>query len=318
MQEKGIMKDIYKGAIILALLLFICYLASFGARYIWFLDLLRHFVFQYFIGAIILGIFFAWRKSRIWAGLMILIALMTGGEIISTTYKPNINGSEKTLKVAHFNKWYLAQNNDLIIKWIRQKSPDIVIIQEADPETSKRFKELKEYPYSIEKIPDNPFGFILLSKFPISEYKIDEIKEHMFNNIYVHANIDIGNNSIISLYSAHPVPPVSYKFHTQRNRDLDFMSNLISKDDSENIIFIGDFNITPYSPFFKDMIKKTGLKNEYNSILPPPTWTTQFYDYILQIPIDHILHKGDLELIGKRRGPAMGSDHYPLIATFAL
>ncbi len=61
----------------------------------------------------------------------------------------------------------------------------------------------------------------------------------------------------------------------------------------------------------------------YFSILSSPTWATQFYeyifyDYIFQIPIDHILHKGDLKLVDKHRGSAMGSDHYPLIAIFVL
>jgi len=318
MQEKGIMKYIYKGAIILALLLFVCYVASFGARYLWFLDLLRHFVFQYFIGAAFLGVFFTWRKSKIWAGLMIFTALITGSEIITVTYPTNNNNSERTLKVALYNKLYFAHNHAPMIKWIKQESPDIIVIQEADPESSKRVKELTEYPYLVEEIPDNPFGFILLSKLPIIDFKIGTIQKHMFNNIYFNATLNKGTDSKISLYSAHPVPPMSYKFQIQRNNDIDFMAELIKNDDSKNIIFMGDFNITPYSPFFKDMIKETKLKNEYTSILPPPTWTTQFYNYIFQIPIDHILHKGNLELADKHRGPAMGSDHYPLIATFAL
>ncbi len=319
MAKTRIIDDIHKGATSLALLLFVCYAASFGARYFWFSDILRHFIHQYFIGALILGVFFTCRKSWLWSTIMSLTALFTAYEIISvrsTPFPPT--AFERTITIANYNKLYFAPNYDALLNWIKEESPDILIIQEADPPTSNLTKTLSEYPYSIKKIPTNPFGFILLSKFPISEHKIGETQKHVLNNIYAHAVIDISENLKISLYSAHPVPPVSYIYTTQRNEDIMQMTNMIKEDSSTNIIFLGDFNITPYSPFFKDVLKTTGLKNQYTSLLPLPSWPSTYYEYIFQIPIDHILHKGDLELVDKRRGPAMGSDHYPLVATFAI
>ena len=80
----------------------------------------------------------------------------------------------------------------------------------------------------------------------------------------------------------------------------------------------GDWNITPYSPYFDELKKRSGLKYEITTIFPAHTWPSPFILPLFQIPIDHILYKGDLQLISKERGPAMGSDHYPLIATFGF
>jgi len=319
MSENSFFKGLHKGATSLALLLCIAYAFSFGASTFWFSDILRHFIFQYCIGATILGGFFICIRKRYAALIMLVILLCTAYEIYSVTPKsPPPPASDETIKVALYNKLYFAQNQKHLMNWITEENPDIVIIQEADPDALNTLKQNADYPYILERILPNPFGFILLSKYPISNPTIGETERHVINNIYGHAHIAINEKTVTSVYAVHPVPPVSYEHTTQRNRDLDIISELIQNDPNKNIIVAGDFNITPYSPQFKKLLKKTNLLNQYTSMLPVPSWPSPFFDYIFQIPIDHILHKGDLHLIEKRRGPSMGSDHYPLIATFAI
>ena len=309
---------IKKAAESLAFLLLFSYALSFGARHFWFFDILRQFVHQYFIGATILAGALFILRSRKYAVAMVFIASFTAAEIIMATHAPaHTQTSERTIKVAHYNKLYFADNLDRLLPWIKQEAPDIMVIQEADPQALKAIKELATYPHILERIPDNPFGFILLSKYPIISHTITEIPAYVFNNIYVHAIIDIPDFAPLSVYAVHPVPPVSGIHSKQRNSDIKTISDLIKHDKHENIILSGDFNITPYSPYFLDMLRQTELKNEYTSIFPPPTWPSQFFNTIFQIPIDHILHKGSLKLIEKRRSGAMDSDHHSLVAIFS-
>ena len=319
MAKSSFSKDSYKGATSLALLLCVAYAFSFAASYFWFFDILRHFVFQYLIGALILGVYFIFARKKYAAFVMMIVICCAIFEIYSVTSKATPPPKrENTIKVAVYNKLYFAQNQKQLMHWIAGENPDIIIIQEADPDALKVLKQNQDYPYILERILPNPFGFILVSKYPITNPTIGETERHVINNIYGHAHITINNKIVTSVYAAHPVPPVSHEHTAQRNSDLDFIINLIQNDQNKNIIVAGDFNITPYSPQFKKLLKKTNLLNQYTSVLPVPSWPSPFFDYIFQIPIDHILHKGDLHLIEKRRGPSMGSDHYPLIATFAI
>ena len=36
------------------------------------------------------------------------------------------------------------------------------------------------------------------------------------------------------------------------------------------------------------------------------------------IPIDHCLHSPGIQIVRKEIGPAVGSDHYPVVVEFAL
>lgn len=318
MQESSFSKDIHKGATSLALLLCVAYTLSFAAAFFCFFDILRHFIFQYLVGASVLGTYFLIQQSKQYALIMGLIVLSTGCEIYFSTPKAPLNTDPANLKVALFNKLFYTPNSQEILKWIAIEKPDILVIQEADPDMLRHVQNLPNYPYLHHAILTNPFGFLMLSRYSLENASVGYTQEYVINNIYGHVVMELSNEISVSVYAAHPVPPVSGKHSKQRNTDIEIMSEKINADKSKNVILLGDFNITPYSPYFKDLLHATALKNEYISHLPVPSWPSAYIDYIFQIPIDHILHKGDLQLIEKRRGPAMGSDHYPLIATYAI
>lgn len=315
------MRDvILKGARFLALFLFVVYTFSFAASYIWFADLFRHFVFQYLIGAVFLSVVLLIFRSKLLAGLIGITSCACLLEVVITT--PQATSSityNNVLKIAHYNKLFQRSNHDHLVEWIKHEQPDILVIQEADAETLNRVIQMHaDYPYQKWHIfKDNPFGFIFLSKHPIVSYDQYWFENPKIKNPFFNAVVSV-HNQAISIYSAHPVPPINYIYTMQRNDDLSVIADFISKSQDQKIIFLGDFNITAYSPYFQNLLYVSGLKNEYTSYLAPPTWPSGFFDYIFQISIDHILHKGALELIEKRRGHHLGSDHYSLIATYGL
>jgi endonuclease/exonuclease/phosphatase (EEP) superfamily protein YafD len=78
------------------------------------------------------------------------------------------------------------------------------------------------------------------------------------------------------------------------------------------LLLAGDFNLTPWSPFYSDFIRATGLVNAARGRLATwPAWLGP-----LGIPIDHALLRGSLSLVRIASGPDLGSDHLPL--KFAL
>ncbi len=326
MEQRPKPSFVFKGAEFLALFLIGCYAFSFGASYHYYADTLRNFVFQYALGSLILALFFCFSKRWRWFTLMVCVFFVTGFEYFSNLSRPSLYASEAstTLKVAIYNRNYGIRVHDDFIAWLQEERPDVVVLQESQSTHQKAMEQLKDlYPYQISEPREHAFGLILASRFPVLNSKIVPTTtiakpEYVIENFYLHADIKFREDIVVSLYTAHPAPPVTRFIHQQRNRDLSIISDAIKRDHSGNVIFMGDMNITPFSPYFAQFINRSGLRNEYTGALIIPTWPSDFINIICQIPIDHILHKGNLRLVSKYRGAALGSDHYPLVAVYAF
>ena len=79
---------------------------------------------------------------------------------------------------------------------------------------------------------------------------------------------------------------------------------------------MGDLNVTPWSPYFRDLVKRTGLIDTGRKRGFQSTWKRN--NPVFSIPIDHILHSEDLICTNRWIGPALGSDHRPVMAEFAF
>jgi endonuclease/exonuclease/phosphatase (EEP) superfamily protein YafD len=84
----------------------------------------------------------------------------------------------------------------------------------------------------------------------------------------------------------------------------------------DNVILMGDWNLTPWSPVFREVLEIGGLHYQNFGLLPVSTWPSFNFLSVLKIPIDHVLFKGGLRPVSFARGPSNGSDHHSLIARF--
>ena len=101
----------------------------------------------------------------------------------------------------------------------------------------------------------------------------------------------------------------------RRNSELDHIAEVVKNNDAA-VIVAGDFNTTPWSPHFGDLLAAAGLRNAAEGKGYIPTWPTWFWP--ARIPIDHVLLKGPIAVTTVRRGPTVGSDHFPIIADLRL
>jgi endonuclease/exonuclease/phosphatase (EEP) superfamily protein YafD len=80
------------------------------------------------------------------------------------------------------------------------------------------------------------------------------------------------------------------------------------------LILLGDFNVTPWSPDYRDLVAEAGLASASGGhIATWPVWSP-----LLRIPIDHVFIRGPWSLLRAARGPDLGSDHYPILADLCL
>ena len=114
----------------------------------------------------------------------------------------------------------------------------------------------------------------------------------------------------------HPTSPLPSEADGRaRNRELEHIAE-VARATGPPLIVAGDFNTTPWSPHFADLLAAAGLRNAADGHGYLGTWPPWFWPGL--IPIDHVLLKGPLAVTTLRRGPQIGSDHFPIIADLRL
>jgi endonuclease/exonuclease/phosphatase (EEP) superfamily protein YafD len=100
-----------------------------------------------------------------------------------------------------------------------------------------------------------------------------------------------------------------------RNDVFRALPDAIAKISPGPIIVAGDFNCTPWSPLFADLLAATGL---HDSALGFGTWPTWYSSLLpLGIKIDHVLVAHGVAVRNHQVGHDVGSDHFPVIVDLA-
>lgn len=324
--SENIKKDIRRIPAILAFLLAAAYGASALAPYHWALDLFSHFTFQYLIGAFVLLPFVILLRQWRTTALLVAIGLFCFSEVFSVQQfkSPGISGAKIT--VLQYNRHATQTVHDDLKAYLVNYKPDIVVLQESNPTVAEMTDGLRDiYPYQSVNLNRNPewlpfpLGIIILSRFPMEGVTVHGFDDLSYDNSYVRASVLVPDmDNPIILFAMHPHMPMGKENWTERNHELEIISKNMLQESSRHVLYSGDFNTTPYSPFLRRLLRTTGLNLSHDAFGPIPTWPSFNKISLLQIPIDYILFSDGFRLTRIKRLPPMGSDHYPLLAEFSI
>ena len=82
------------------------------------------------------------------------------------------------------------------------------------------------------------------------------------------------------------------------------------------VLLLGDLNASPWSYPFRHLLRDSGLRDGSLGKGFQPTWPA--WMFLLWIPIDHCLYSTGIQVIDKRIGGHVGSDHYPVVVEFVF
>mgnify|MGYP002718390380 CR=1 FL=1 len=104
--------------------------------------------------------------------------------------------------------------------------------------------------------------------------------------------------------------------------ELGWIAELMAhRDEPGPRIVAGDFNASPWSPFMRDFIRVTGLRDASGGGLREPTRQPMLlspYLSWLGAPVDHLLVSPDVAVRSFSIGRHVESDHLPIIADLQL
>ena len=303
----------------------------------YFIDIFDQLSFQVLLGGIILFFNLIFSKKLKTSVACILICFLLAADILPACKNCNALLKNKTqndnkIRLMTFNtayesdhnlpKWYLnleklliknkssnlndIKNLDTLRKVILFENPDIVHFLEVTPEFKnkiKSFESIFPYSYLIQYNFPNLADSIFISKYPFK--KNNDTKNH--SDI---AKIII-NETELNFLSVHLYSALNQDRFMTVEKQIQIIKNLI-ENNNQNLILIGDFNMTPVSKRFINFLEDTNLYTYTSFIHPTSTWPALLPNY-LGIQIDHVLFSENFKMIMKKTTKNLGSDHRALI-----
>ncbi|HAX74525.1 MAG TPA: endonuclease/exonuclease/phosphatase [Cyanobacteria bacterium UBA11372] len=303
------------GFIVATVLLVVLSLTGYLGEFHYLLDLTAHFKLQYLLAGFCLFFFFLLTKRKVWCIVSIFCILLNLIEVMPW-YLPQIadatNPNSQPLRVLQSNVLFRNKQSAAVISMVRAENPDIAVFQEVGPFWNKELKALRDtFPYSL--VPPDPEGFepAIYSKLPLENTSII-VWDGTLQFIYAEFKVE---DKIVSIIGIHTSSPTDKRDFNQRNQQLAFLGDYLAKIKNP-VLVVGDFNITMWSPIYKQFIQKVGLKNTRSGFGILPTWSTKLPP--LSIPIDHCLVSPNVKVLQMRASRYVGSDHLPLITDLVI
>ncbi len=201
------------------------------------------------------------------------------------------------------------EDKERFLSLVNSIKPDILLINEPNQEWAASISRLdKDFPYAVKYPMENTFGMILLSKFLLTESKVNFLVKDDIPSIFT--KITLPSGSKIDFYGVHPEPPVPGSDTYERDTELLIIGNKIQETKNPSIV-AGDMNDVGWSVTSKlfrkysglvDPREGRGLYNTYSVFVP-----------LLRYPLDHIFYTRDFGLLSLEKLKDIGSDHYPLL-----
>jgi endonuclease/exonuclease/phosphatase (EEP) superfamily protein YafD len=198
---------------------------------------------------------------------------------------------------------------------IESELPDIVLFQEANwSNRDEMLSRLGAY-YPTNVSDGGTCSTRVVSRFALLEQARNTDCTQAAARLAIPERMGGGEVLVASVHlpsPLHPDPPRSYV--------TDLQASMIDWANGSAIIG-GDFNAASWSWRIRRFDSVDGFRRHTRAILtwpvPDRQRTSPHYPPLTLLSLDHIYATSDWRLVRIRRGPAVGSDHYPVMAEFA-
>lgn len=269
----------------------------------WLTGLLQHFPAYYAVAWLFVAGLAWWsRPSK-----MLAYAAVSGSLVFAGYWAfPRIPVAQTsidegdTLRLVWANLWHKHSVVEEFVTWIDQLEPQPDVIGVAEVHLAESLAVLRErFPYGLSD-PDS--GVALFSRIAPTEQSSVLVSGA---RPILRFALPKGENAL-EVVAAHALVPVGVGHQLSFDRLAKHLQG------SPEAILIGDLNATPWSREYAGLLKRAALRDARRGQWPIATWHAAGW-MPLQLPIDHALTRGAVEVLQFRVGPDLGSDHRPLL-----
>lgn len=311
------------GALVLAAVFAALALASQGGRFSDRLDVLTHFTPIWFGGLLLAAALWAatGRRGRTTpalalVGVLSALTLMLP-ELTATAKTAGGKVDGETLTVVQFNLWGRNRDPEGTARWILETDPDIIVVEEGYSLSGGIARALaRRYPHRTTCAEPSPCSTMILSKRrPIAEGGLSPgVSPAQLAGAWATFAAPGGPFTVIGVHFTWPYPAGPQQQMTLR------LAKVLTRFPADRLIVSGDFNSTPWSFSLRRQDRMFGLERRTRAIASWPAGDFSrlrvAFPFPL-LPIDQVYAGKAWRTIEARRGPKLGSDHYPVVVTLA-
>lgn len=280
----------------------------------WVFELATHFRWQVGLVFLICGLSFVlskhWKQATFCLAMVVYHLWLLAPAWIASSTNPS---SQPIIKGLLANVEGDNHNHQGLLQLIKKEKPDVVVLLEIRPHWERALAPLKKhYPHMVVRARQDNFGLAFMSRLPVQSIRWPVLGKDRLPT--VHAQLRV-KKQLVSILGVHLVPPISRDAAYYRN-ERSHRTARYTRMLGEPAMIWGDLNISPWSPYFHNMLRQGQLKDSRNGKGLQLSWPTMFP--ILLTPLDHILHTSGIRIVKRTVGPSIGSDHYPILVQFQL
>jgi endonuclease/exonuclease/phosphatase (EEP) superfamily protein YafD len=297
-------------------------LASSRVGWSFWLERFAHFQLQYWGGVALLTLLLL-ISGDLEAARLGLVCLALLAPPIFTWYLPPVNQPTKPLvKILFANVWTGNRQYAEVLDLVRSEDPDLAIFVEVDARWRQQLDRLTDI---LPHCRFNHRGEIIYSRIDLTGTEM------------VAPDLDFGHTLMVrhlqhqgqtfTVVATHPPSPRYEIKFAKRNQHFQSLGAALDRL-PDQLIVVGDFNTTPWSPYYRQFQRTARLVDAQQGWGVLPTWMPWLGRRLptwswpgLSLPIDRLLTRSDtaqLRATSFRTAADIGSDHLPIVVEIGI
>ena len=285
------------------------------------LDVVSHFALPAFLGTLVvlvLALLVNRREHRSAASLAALglacWGLLIGPDFAARLLSRNAPAGGEMVRIVQLNVWAFNYDKHGTSDWILAQNADVIVLEEvAAPSMSVVRKLSDRYPFVQTCAQPSPCSTVILSRTQPLRAGGQLFTGSQSALTWMTLPAAGGDFTITGVHQSWPFPLSDQAPQTK------ITAETLRMFDPASLIVAGDFNSTPWSAALSRQDKLFGLSRRTRALstFPARVLDRRGFDFPTPfLPIDHIYAGKAWKTVSIIRGPRLGSDHYPVVATF--
>ena len=284
----------------------VCLLAPF----FWWADNATHFRWQYcawMLPAVVIW----FVRRRWWAAVLGSAAIAWHAALLFPLYWPSApkpDPARPVFTILLFNVYTANERYDDVVRFLQSTPADLVVLQEINAAWVRHLRPwTAAFAVQREEPAENNFGLGVYIRDARASVQINALSSNPTTSLAVELMFD---GAPLHVLAVHPLPPVGDSNWRARNRHFEAMGRW-SQSGRGHAVIVGDLNCTPWSPFFRHLVRDSATRHAREGAGLLASWPVDVP--VLSIPLDTVLTQEKMHVVGVRTGPDLGSDHRAVI-----